>query len=205
MTSQESGGGPSALPPPGELEGMEVRDPAGAPVARVEEVYVDRDAGIVRYVAVEAEAPDEVHLVPASIVQVEETWLIVACDSDALRGGPTVGRDATVMLADEEQAVAYFRDLHGAGYMRPWAEPPEIHAAGYMRPEREPPEVHGAGYMRPGDEPPEVHGAGHMRPEDEPPEVHGAGYMRPGDEPPQSGAAGRMDPALLSTVKRWRE
>jgi PRC-barrel domain len=195
MTGQDSRGGPSALPPPAELEGMEVRDDSGAALGRVEDVYVDRADGSIRYVAVGAQTVEEVHLVPVGLVRVEgggesELWLIAACESERLWAAPTVARDATVTRPMEEQVVTYFRDLHGAGYMRPWAEPPELHGAGYMRPESEPPETHGAGYMRP---------------ESEPPETHGAGYMRPESEPPQVGGAGRMDPAFLSAVKSWRE
>ena len=123
MTGTTSAGEPSTLPPPAELESMEIRDATGAATGHVEDVYVEG-------------------------VGAETRW----------RSTPR-----------------RFRDLHGAGYMRPENEPPEVHGAGYMRPENEPPEVHGAGYMRPENEPPEVHGAG------------------------------RMDPKFLSTVRRWRE
>jgi PRC-barrel domain protein len=199
--------GRSSLPPPAQLEGMEIRDASGDRAGRVEDVYVDREDGTLRYVAVEAKSPGNSHLIPVGLVKVDGDGktLEAACEGERLRGGPTVARDATVTRPREEEVVAYFRDLHGAGYMRPWAEPPELHGSGYMRPEGEPPETHGPGYMRPEEEPAETHGAGYMRPEGEPPETHGAGYMRPEGEPPEIGGAGRMDPKFLSTVKRWRE
>jgi sporulation protein YlmC with PRC-barrel domain len=208
MAQEDPRGGWSTLPPPAQLEGMEIRDAAGAPLGRVDDVYVDREeGGAVRYVAVGAEAPGHSHLVPVGVVRLEEEGavLVTACEGEHLRGGPAVACDATVTRGHEEEVVAYFRDLHGAGYMRPWAEPPEIHGPGYMRPEEELPEIHGPGYMRPEEEPPEVHGPGYMRPEEEPPELHGPGYMRPKEEPPEVGGAGRMDPKFLSAVKSWRQ
>jgi hypothetical protein len=204
MTTQDPGGGGS-VPPPAELEGMEVRDPSGAPAGRVEDVYVDRVTTVTRYVAVTCEEPGEYRLVPIGVVRVEEEALVVALEADQLGGAPTVARDADVTRQHEGEVAAYFRGMHDAGYMRPWAEPPQLHGAGYMRPGDEPPQTHGAGYMRPENEPPEVHGAGYMRPENEPPEVGGAGYMRPQDQPPEVGGAGRMDPRFLSDIKRWRQ
>jgi hypothetical protein len=191
------------VPAPAELEGMEVRDASGAPAGRVEDVYVDREVSVTRYVALDCEEPGHYRLVPVEVVRVEEDSLVIAVEGAHLSGAPTVPRDAAVTREHESGVAAYFQDLHDAGYMRPWAEPPELHGAGYMRPGDEPPQVHGAGHMRSGD--PELHGAGYMRPGGEPPELHGAGYMRPGDEPPEVGGAGRMDPRFLSAVKRWRE
>ena len=180
MTSPKSAGEPSTLPPPAELESMEVRDATGASMGHVQDIHVDRAGGETRYLALDAEAPGEVHLLPVAIVRVEGdggggSCLMAACTSERLRGASTVAREEGISLPDEARVDAYFRDLHGAGYMRPENEPPEVHGAGYMRPENEPPEVHGAGYMRPENEPPEVHGAG------------------------------RMDPKFLSTVRTWRE
>ena len=211
MAGQEDPrGGPRAVPPPAELEGMELRDSSGTSAGLVEDVYVDRQDGTPRYVAVGGGASGQHYLVPVALVRVEDgggnvAWLVAACEVEQLRGGPTVEQGGTVTGPHEEQVSAYFGGLHDAGQMQPWAAPPQPHGAGYMRPQNEPPEVHGAGYMRPENEPPEVHGAGYMRPENEPPEVHGAGYMRPQDEPPEVGGAGRMDPKFLSAVKRWRE
>jgi hypothetical protein len=188
---------------------MEVRDAEDEPVGRVADVYVERVDASVSYVAVEGDSPDDVQLVPVGVVRVTEVagvaGLSAGVEGDRLLGGPSVARGAPVTLADEQAVAGYFQDLHGAGYMRPWAEPPEVHGAGYMRPGTEPVQTHGAGYMRPDTEPPEVHGAGYMRPDTEPPEVHGAGYMRPENEPPEVGGAGRMDPTLLSAVRSWRE
>ena len=45
------------VPPPGELEGMEVRDASGAPTGRVEDVYVDRETTTIRYVALACDEP----------------------------------------------------------------------------------------------------------------------------------------------------
>ena len=207
MTSQDAPrGGRGALPSPAELQGMEVRDASGSPAGTVEDVYVDRQDGTVRYVAVGAATEGHNHLIPVGVVRLEDgRVLVTACEGSHLRGGPTMACDATVTRPHEEEIVGYFRDLHGSGYMRPWAEPPELHGAGYMRPEEEPPETEGPGYMRPEEEPPEVHGSGYMRPEKEPPETEGPGYMRPDEEPPEVGGAGRMDPAFLSAVKSWRD
>ena len=193
------------VPPPDELEGMEVRDASGAPTGRVEDVYVDRETTTIRYVALACDEPGDYRLVPIGVVRVERESVIVALEGEHLSAAPTVARDDAVTREHEGTIATYFRDLHDAGYMRPWAEPPQLHGAGYMRPGGEPPQVHGAGYMRPEDEPPEVGGAGYMRPGGEPPQAHGAGYMRPEDEPPEVGGAGRMDPRFLSDVKRWRE
>jgi hypothetical protein len=204
MSAQQNPRERSPVPPPADLEGMEVRDAAGERAGRVEDVYVDREGSATRYVALPCAEPSDYRLVPVGVVRVEEEWLVIAVEGEHLSRAPTVARDAAVTHEHEGDVAAYFRNLHDAGYMRPWAEPPQVHGAGYMRPGDEPAEVHGAGYMRPGDEPPEVHGAGYMRPGDEPPEVHGAGYMRPGDEPAEVHGAGRMDPRVLSAVKRWR-
>jgi hypothetical protein len=188
---------------------MEVRDAEGKPVGRVTDVYVERVDETISYVAVEGDSPDDVRLVPVGIVRMVEIAgvpaLSVAVEGDRILGGPTMEPGAPVSVAHEQEVAGYFRDLHGAGYMRPWGEPPEVHGAGYMRPGAEPIQTHGAGYMRPGSEPPETHGAGYMRPEGEPPETGGAGYMQPQDQPPEVGGAGRMDPALLTAVKSWRE
>jgi PRC-barrel domain len=205
MSSQQGQPERGPIPPPADLEGMEARDASGAPAGRVEDVYVDREVSVTRYVALPCEDPDAYRLVPVEVVRVEAETLVIGVEGAQLSGAPTVPRDAEVTRQHEGDVAAYFADLHDAGYMRPWAEPPQLHGAGYMRPEGEPPEVHGAGYMRPEGEPPEVHGAGYMRPEGEPPQAHGAGYMRPEDEPPEVGGAGRMDPRFLSAVKRWRE
>src|SRR5689334_19967666 len=206
MSGAQSPGEPR-LPPPAELEGMEVRDKTGASVGRVEDIYVAREGGATRYVALASQTSGEVHPVPAGMVRVDEGsgCLVADCSDEELRAGPTVAYEEGMNRPAEERVEAYFSDLHGAGYMRPENEPPEVHGAGYMRPGTEPPEVHGSGYMRPENEPPEVHGAGYMRPENEPPEVHGAGYMRPENEPPEVGGAGRMDPKFLATVRRWRD
>jgi hypothetical protein len=205
MTSQQGQPERGPIPPPAELEGMEARDASGAPAGRVEDVYIDREVSVTRYVALACEDPDCYRLVPVEVVRVEAETLVIGVEGEQLTGAPTVPRDAEVTRQHESDVAGYFADLHDAGYMRPWAEPPQLHGAGYMRPEGEPPEVHGAGYMRPEGEPPEVHGAGYMRPEGEPPQAHGAGYMRPEDEPPEVGGAGRMDPRFLSAVKRWRQ
>ena len=45
--------------------------------------------------------------------------LVAACTSEQLRGAPTVPREEGMTRADEERVDAYFRELHGAGYMRP--------------------------------------------------------------------------------------
>ncbi|MDX6647644.1 MAG: hypothetical protein QOK40_3371 [Miltoncostaeaceae bacterium] len=184
---------------------MEVQDATGAPLGRVQDVYVEREGPATRYVALAGDESGRHRLVPSECVRMERERVVVALASEHLGGAPTVARDATVTREHEGLVAGYYRDLHEAGYMQPWAEPPELHGAGYMRPEQEPPEVGGAGYMRPEEEPPETHGAGYMYPEQEPPEVHGAGYMRPEDEPPEVGGAGRMDPRYLSDVKHWRE
>ena len=197
--------GREGLPEPSELEGMDVRDPAGLPVGRVADVYVERTTESVRYVAVAGDDPGEVYLVPVGVVMVTEGVLICAVDAQDVMGGPKVAAAEPVNIAQEATVGGYYAGLHEAGRMQPWALAPDLHAAGYMRPETEPPELHGAGYMRPGNEPVQLHGAGYMRPETEPPEVHGAGYMRPENEPPEVGGAGRMDPRALSAVKRWRE
>jgi hypothetical protein len=59
---------------------------------------------------------------------------MAACTSERLRGAPTVAREEGISLPDEERVDAYFRDLHGAGYMRPENESPEVHGAGRMDP-----------------------------------------------------------------------
>jgi PRC-barrel domain len=190
MTSQQGPPERGHVPAPAELEGMEVRDASGAPAGRVEDVYVDREVSVTRYVALACEDPNDYRLVPVEVVRVEEETLVIAVEGAHLSDAPTVPRDEAVTRQHESDVAGYFAGLHDAGYMRPWAAPPRLHEAGYMRPEGEPPELHGAGYMRP---------------EGEPPELHGAGYMRPGDEPPEVGGAGRVDPRFLSAVKRWRE
>ena len=100
-----------------------------------------------------AETPGHHYLVPVGLVRVEDgggvLWLVAAGEVAQLRAAPTVERDATVTPPHEEQVSSYFGELHDAGYMRPWAEPPQLHGAGYMRPENEPPEVGGAGKMDP--------------------------------------------------------
>src|SRR5262245_54875406 len=123
MTTQDPGGrGP--VPGPADLEGMEVRDASGAPAGRVEDVYVDRVTTVTRYVALGCDDPGDYRLVPIDVVRVEEEVLIVGLDADRLTGAPTVGRDADVTREQEGQVAAYFRGMHDAGYMRPWAEPP---------------------------------------------------------------------------------
>jgi sporulation protein YlmC with PRC-barrel domain len=203
--SDDQTAGREGLSPPSEVEGMEMRDPAGAPVGEVTDIYVERVTGSVRYLAVAGDEPGQVYLVPVGVVVEREGVLICAVDAEDVKAGPTVPADAPVSLTHEATVGDYYAGLHGAGRMQPWALPPNLHEAGYMQPETEPPELHGAGYMRPGNEPVQIHGAGYMRPESEPPEVGAAGYMRPENEPPEVGGAGRMDPRALSAVKRWRE
>ena len=129
---------------------MEVRDASGAPTGRVEDVYVDRETTTIRYVALACDEPGNYRLVPIGVVRVERESVIVALEGEHLSAAPTVARDDAVTREHEGTIATYFRDLHDAGYMRPWAEPPQLHGAGYMRPGDEPPELHGAGYMRPG-------------------------------------------------------
>jgi len=207
MAAQEFGPTPATMAP-NELSGMAVSDHDGKPAGTISDVYVDREDGTTpRYVALSAPAADRVRLVPVSVLSVGQTdggaEIMVACAADMIERSPTVDSRAPVTRSHEQEVVDYYRGLHEAGYMRPWAQPPEMHGAGYMRPDNEPPEAHGAGYMRPEAEPPEAHGAGYMRPETEPAELHGAGYMRPDNEPPEAGGAGRMDPASLASVRRW--
>jgi hypothetical protein len=132
--------------PPAELEGLEVRDVSGGRAGRVEDVYVDREGSATRYVALACDDPGRYRLVPLGVVRVEEEFLVIGLEGEHLSDAPTVPRDAAVTRAHEGDVAGYFRNLHDAGYMRPWAEPPQ---AGYMRPEDEPPEVHGAGRMDP--------------------------------------------------------
>jgi PRC-barrel domain len=205
MSAEDRRGGRDAMPPPSEVEGLEMRDASGAPVGRVTDVYVERQGGAARYVAVECDTPGEVHLVPVGVVMESEGVIAVAVDAEHVRGGPRVAAADPVHLSHEASVGDYYANLHEAGHMQPWALPPDLHAAGYMRPQNEPPELHGAGYMHRENEPVPLHGAGYMRPGGEPPQEHGAGYMRPEGEPPQAGAAGRMDPRSLSAVRRWRE
>jgi hypothetical protein len=205
MSTEDRTAGRDAMPPPSDVEGMEMRDASGAPVGRVTDVYVEREGGAARYVAVECDEPGQVHLVPVGVVKESEGVLVAAVKAEHVRGGPKVAADEPVHLSHEATVGDYYTDLHEAGHMQPWALPPELHSAGYMRPGNEPPELHGAGYMRPGNEPVEIHGAGYMRPGTEPAEVHGGGYMRPANEPPEVGGAGRMNPRALSAVKRLRE
>lgn len=205
MATEQRTGGRDTLPPPSEVEGMEMRDASGAPVGRVADVYVEREGGDARYVAVECAEPGHVHLVPVGVVRGSETSLECAVSAEHVRGGPTVAADDPVHLSHEAAVGEYYINLHEAGHMRPWALPPDLHGAGYMRPDEEPPERHGAGYFRPGREPVQIFGAGEMRPEDGPPEEHGPGHMRPDEEPPAAGEAGRMNPQTLSAVRRWRE
>jgi sporulation protein YlmC with PRC-barrel domain len=206
MSSQERTAGRDAIPPASELEGMEMRDESGARIGRVRDVYVERQGDAIRYVAVECDTPDQVHLVPVGVVREWEGALVAAVKDEHVRGGPAMACTDPVHLSHEAKVGDYYVGLHEAGYMQPWALPPDLHGAGYMRPRNEPPELHGAGYMRPGNEPVELEGAGYMRPQDEPPETQGAGYMRPKEKPPEVGGGGRMqDPTKLSAVRRWNE
>src|SRR5262245_15538630 len=114
MTTQDPGGrGP--VPPPADLEGMEVRDASGAPAGRVEDVYVDRVTTVTRYVALACEDPGGYRLVPIGVVRVEEEALVVALDAGRLTDAPTVPRDADVTREHEGQVAAYFRGMHDAG------------------------------------------------------------------------------------------
>ena len=147
MTTQDPRRGP--LPPPADLQGMEVQDATGAPLGRVEDVYVERERPATRYVALAADESGHHRPVPIECVRMEREGVVVALASEHLGDAPTVACDATVTREHEGQVAKYYRDLHEAGYMQPRAEPPELHGAGYMRPEQEPPEVGGAGRMDP--------------------------------------------------------
>jgi sporulation protein YlmC with PRC-barrel domain len=60
---------------PQDLRGMYVRDSGGAPVGTVEDLYVDRPTGAIRYLGIAAEALDVHVLVPLEDVTVEEDEL----------------------------------------------------------------------------------------------------------------------------------
>ena len=127
---------------------MEVRDASGGQARRVEDVYVDREESATRYVALACEDPSHYRLVALGVVRVEEEFLAIGVEGEHPSDALTVPRDAAVTRAHEGDVAGYFRTVHDAGYMRPWA-PPQLHGAGYMRPGEEPPEVHGAGRMDP--------------------------------------------------------
>src|SRR3954470_12706042 len=70
MTSQQGPPDRGDVPGPAELEGMEVRDASGAPAGRVEDVYVDREVSVTRYVALAGEDPNDYRLVPVEVVRI---------------------------------------------------------------------------------------------------------------------------------------
>lgn len=149
MNAQQDPHQRGPAPPPADLEGMEVRDASGGRAGRVEDVHVDREGSATRHVALACENPGHYRFVPLGVVRVEEEFLVIGVEGEHLSDAPTMPRDAAVTRAHEGDVAGYFRNLHDAGYMRPWAEPPQLQGADYMRPGEEPPEVHGAGRMDP--------------------------------------------------------
>src|SRR5262245_7795347 len=111
MTSQQGGPERGPIPPPAELEGMEARDASGAPAGRVEDVYVDREVSVTRYVALACDDPNDYRLVPVDVIRVEAEIVVIGVEGEHLSGAPTVPRDAAVTRAHEGDVAAYFADL----------------------------------------------------------------------------------------------
>lgn len=96
-------------PEPQDLRGMYVRDRDGAPVGTVEDLFVDRPTGEVRYLGVSAEALGLQLLVPLAGTTVEEDDLGPAVRVPYTRAHLM---DAPPLAPDAEPTVALEGEIH---------------------------------------------------------------------------------------------
>jgi hypothetical protein len=91
------------------LEGMEVRDPSGDKIGKVDDSYTDRGGTYLRYVAVKTGLfGTKRHMIPVDDIRFEEDHLVVPYDKDHLREGPTFERDEDFTRAHESRVYGHY-------------------------------------------------------------------------------------------------
>jgi sporulation protein YlmC with PRC-barrel domain len=105
--------GRRALPPVGELIGLEVRDVAGERVGKVADAYTDTTGEMVRYVAVSTGwFGTRRHMIPADELRLGNDgagdFLSLPYDQALLREGPSSEADEEMTRAHEETVYAHY-------------------------------------------------------------------------------------------------
>jgi hypothetical protein len=91
------------------LEGMEVRDPSGDKIGKVDDSYTDSGGTYLRYVAVKTGLfGTKRHMIPVDDIRFEEDHLVVPYDKDHLREGPTFERDEDFTRAHESRVYGHY-------------------------------------------------------------------------------------------------
>ncbi len=103
----------TVLPPLDELEGIEVRDPAGEKIGKVDDAYTDSNDTYVRYLAVKTGLlGSRRYMIPIDDVVIasdgDDVYLTVPYTKDELRDAPTHERDQDFTHAHEKATYQYF-------------------------------------------------------------------------------------------------
>jgi hypothetical protein len=99
----------TTIPGMDRLEGMEVRDPSGDKIGKVDDSYTDSGGTYLRYVAVKTGLfGTKRHMIPVDDIRFEEDHLVVPYDKDHLREGPTFERDEDFTRAHESRVYGHY-------------------------------------------------------------------------------------------------
>ncbi len=103
----------TVLPPLDELEGMEVRDPSGDKIGKVDDAYTDTDSTYVRYLAVKTGMlGTKRHMIPIDDIVIasdgDDVYLTVPYSKDQLEDAPTHERDEDFTHAHEKATYDHY-------------------------------------------------------------------------------------------------
>jgi sporulation protein YlmC with PRC-barrel domain len=103
----------TVLPPIERLEGMEVRDPSGEKIGKVDDSYTDAQGSYLRYLAVRTGwFGIKRHMIPVDDVRVEgdenDEYLVVPYDKDRLKEAPTFERDDEFTRRHESEIYGHY-------------------------------------------------------------------------------------------------
>jgi hypothetical protein len=106
-------GGSTALPPIGDLVGMDVHDVNGDDIGEVEDAYSDTEGVNARYIAVKTGwLGTKRHVIPVDDVRLEsdgeDMFLTVPYTKDQLKEGPAYERDEDLTRKHEEDAYGHY-------------------------------------------------------------------------------------------------
>ena len=101
------------LPRLEDLDGMEVRDPNGEKIGKIDDTYTDEQGGYARYLAVKTGwFGTKRHMIPVDDVRTEsdgdDLYLVVPYDKDHLREGPTFERDEDFTREHETATYGHY-------------------------------------------------------------------------------------------------